>query len=149
MSLVPPEKANAVKCILNYSHMEESAGPTRFVPGPEGLVTPRQLAAGEPMNPEDVYPYERTIRYSPGSVLMYVNRLWHRGSPVNNRAVRYTQHFNYVRSDALWVGSHTWARALWSLEKRKLLPNFTRAGFLSTLTALQRRALGCSENSRL
>ena len=25
MSLVPPETANAVKCILNYSHVEESA----------------------------------------------------------------------------------------------------------------------------
>ncbi len=64
-------------------------------------------------------------------------------------AVCYTQHFNYVRSDALWVGSHTWARALWSLEKRKLLPNLTWAGFLSALIALQLCALGCSENSRL
>jgi hypothetical protein len=147
MSLVPPEKANAVKCILNYSHVEDSAGGTRFVPGPEGLVTPRQLAAGRTMDADQVYPHERTIRYSPGSVLIYVNRLWHRGSPVNDRTVRYTQHFNYVRSDALWVGSHTWARALWSLEKRELLQGFTRAEFVSSLTPLQRCALGgCSRS---
>ena len=28
MSLVPPERANALKCILNYSLVEEAAGAT-------------------------------------------------------------------------------------------------------------------------
>ena len=112
------------------------------MPGPDGLVSPRRLAAGGSTDPGAIYPHERTIRYSPGSVLIYVNRLWRRGSPVNDRAVRYTQHFNYCRSDAQWVGSHCWARALWSLEKRKLLPGFTRDGWLSSLASQQRRALG-------
>jgi len=28
MSLVPPERANAVKCILNYSNVEQAGGAT-------------------------------------------------------------------------------------------------------------------------
>ena len=125
---VPPPTAGsgsgpneAIACILYYTDVEVSNGPTAFVPGLvsdtdlPGIVARKFSGPGlqEPFNrkhqPEgwpDVYAHEKFPRYRAGTAIFYRLDTWHRGTPCRPGGRRWVHHLVWRRADAPWIQFH-------------------------------------------
>ena len=122
---VPPPTAGtgagpseAVACILYYTDVEDSGGPTAFVQGhvadtelPD-IVARKFAGPGlqEPFNrkhqPEgwpDVYAQERWPAYRRGTAIFYRLDTWHRGTPCRPAGRRWVHHLVWRRADCPWI----------------------------------------------
>jgi hypothetical protein len=54
---------------------------------------------------EKLYAREKTITYSPGTVLFYRHDLWHRGTPLLPGSERYVQNLVFKRAGCDWLNN--------------------------------------------
>lgn len=121
-----------VQGLLWLSDHSVAGGPTAFVPG---LAHTPDARLGVDSTPESIresvdtlaglYAAERVAKYSPGTVLLYIGSLWHRGTPVLPGKLRRKQHLSFRTAAATWCGGQAEVGE----------PTATSLAALSTLTA--------------
>ena len=142
----PPrwDRPEAVELILYLGDIDECGGPTAVVPrrGPSDpayrwpIVDTPGIAELDYVNdrehaeryfakerPEladwrkELYARERYTRFRPGDVLFYRHDTWHRGTPMNEGALRLVQNVTFRKAAAEWVSTlHVgWA---WSMYRK-------------------------------
>jgi hypothetical protein len=87
--------------ILYFDDVDETLGPTAFVPG-----------AGQLGLPPPQVSRERAVAFRPGTALVYRPDVAHRGTAVAAGKVRVTQHLLLRTKQAEWVQSDHWIRQL-------------------------------------
>ena len=100
-----------VNCILYYSDVDETAGPTCVVPHEHT----KKLSMWPPFRPRDAWPalYKREVPIvaKAGSLLIFSMRTFHRASNMTAESgVRFTQHLVYKAAAYPFAGYHQWSR---------------------------------------
>ena len=163
----PWDSPEAVECIIYLSHIEDAGGATHVLPRDASLgdrdplyqwpycnmpgfgalpwtndraTTEAAIAAVDPEMAEfreALYAREQGIHYSPGTILLYREDLWHRGTPLKPGATRMVQNLEYKRTDCDWLNH-------WNAGIAKSM--YRRDQYVEKLVArssmLQRSALG-------
>jgi hypothetical protein len=84
-----------------------------------------------------LYQRERTVRFTPGTILFYRQDTWHRGTPLKPAAMRLAHNMTFRRADCEWISTvHTgWA---WSM----YFPDQRLERLVATASPDQRSVLG-------
>lgn len=165
--LHPPrwDAPEAVELILYLSDVEECGGATAVVPrlgsddpaypwpivktpgvGALPWINDRESAesylreeapAVAAWRAENLYPRECRVRYRVGSLLLYRHDTWHRGTPMNDGALRFVQNMTFRKAPSEWVSVlHSgWA---WAMYRRSQVME----RLIATSSVSQRSLLG-------
>jgi len=89
---------------------------------------------------ESLYRREVVARYKRGTVLVYRQDLWHRGTRIKEGTTRYVMNITYRRKDAEWIGSWNcgWAKRNYTL----CWPERRLEATIAKMTPIQRTVLG-------
>jgi len=87
-----------------------------------------------------LYNREKRVRYKMGTVLVYRQDLWHRGTMVKNGVKRYVMNITFRRKDADWIMSWQpgWARKNYRLN----WPERSLEKTIASLSPVQRAVIG-------
>jgi len=87
---------------------------------------------------KQLYPREVKVRYRPGTLLLYRQDVWHRGTPLIPGTVRYVHNLAYKRTGCDWVTNwHTgWAKHFYET------PALTHEPWFAKLSVSARSVLG-------
>lgn len=161
----PWDRPEAVEIIIFLSDLEECGGSTAVVPrqGPDDPAYPWPIVqtpgvgglpyinnkvkaedylrdaapAAARFREEHLYARESVARYRFGSVLFYRHDTWHRGTPVNEGALRLVHNLTFKKATSEWINvlHPGWA---WSMYRRDQLME----RLIAEISVEQRTVLG-------
>lgn len=136
-SLVVPRDDDAyrqINMILYYTDVDETMGPTVVVPSEQARDLPLWPTHRPRKSNAKLYEKERPIFASPGDLLIFSMKTWHRACDMTaDMGVRFSHHMVWRAAEHGFQGYHLWSRLGENVELQR---------FIETTTPRQREALG-------